>query len=84
MVVLVVPYVVEPTGSLKIGLWTPGTRIPIVDEQRVFAERPEWLLLLSWHIGEELMPKLREKGYRGGFVIPLPTPRAVAPIASER
>lgn len=78
-----VSYVVEPAGSLKIGLWTPGTRIPIVDEQRVFEERPEWLLLLSWHIGEELMPKLREKGYRGGFIVPLPTPRSV-PTISER
>lgn len=79
-----VEYVVEPKGSLKVGLWTPGTRLPIVDEERVFREQPEWLLLLSWHIGDELVPKLRDKGYRGGFVIPLPTPRLVPPEPSSR
>jgi hypothetical protein len=78
-----VSYVVEPTGSLKIGLFTPGTRIPIVDEQRVFDERPEWLLLLSWHIADELMPRLREKGHRGGFVTPLPAPRAIPPASAR-
>jgi hypothetical protein len=33
--------------------------------------------VLSWHIGEAIMPKIRERGYRGKFIVPLPEPRIV-------
>ena len=72
-----VEYIVEPSGSLKIGLATPGSHIPILDEARMFEEQPDYALVLSWHIAEELMPKLRERGYRGGFIVPLPEPRVI-------
>jgi hypothetical protein len=68
-------YIVEIKGSKKIGRNLPGTLVPVVEESRVFAEQPEYLLLLSWHIADELMPKLREKGFRGKFIVPLPSPR---------
>jgi C-methyltransferase C-terminal domain/Methyltransferase domain/Putative zinc binding domain len=66
--------VVEVQGSLKIGKYIPGTVIPVVEESRLFAERPEFALLLSWHIAEELMPKLRSRGFAGKFIVPLPSP----------
>jgi hypothetical protein len=68
-------YVAEIKGSLKIGKYMPGTIIPVVEEARVFEDQPEYALILSWHIAEELMPKLREKGFRGRFIVPLPVPR---------
>jgi hypothetical protein len=34
-------------------------------------------LLLSWHIADELIPKLKKKGYQGKYLIPLPAPRIV-------
>jgi len=68
-------YVAEVKGSLKIGKYMPGTIIPVVAEAKVFEDQPEYALILSWHIAEELMPKLREKGYRGRFIVPLPVPR---------
>ncbi len=73
----VLDYTVERKGSLKIGLFTPGTHVPIVDEERLFKEQPDYALLLSWHIGEELMKKLRELGYKGKFIMPLPEPKVV-------
>jgi SAM-dependent methyltransferase len=72
-----VEYIVEPTGSLKNGLFTPASRIPIVEERRMYDEQPDYALMLSWHIADELMPKLRDQGFRGGFVVPLPEPRVV-------
>ena len=69
--------VVEIKGSYKIGKYIPGTLIPILDETELFNRQPEYALLLSWHIAEELMPKLREKGFKGKFIIPLPKPRIV-------
>lgn len=70
--------VLEVPGSSKVGKYLPGTRIPVVDEKRLFEDPPDAALLLSWHIADELMPKLRAKGYRGAFVVPLPEPRVVA------
>ncbi|HEY2935746.1 MAG TPA: class I SAM-dependent methyltransferase, partial [Gaiellaceae bacterium] len=69
--------IVELTGSLKIGQYTPGTHIPIVDERTLFERQPPHALVLSWHIGEAIMPKIRERGYRGTFIVPLPKPRIV-------
>jgi hypothetical protein len=69
--------VVEVKGSHKIGKYMPGTLIPVVEEQRLFDEQPEYALLLSWHIADELIPKLKEKGFRGRFIVPLPEPRVV-------
>ena len=50
----------------------PGTAIPVVDEAKLIADQPPYALLFSWHIADSLMPKLREMGYRGKFIIPLP------------
>ena len=69
--------VLEIHGSHKIGKYVPGTIIPIVDEARLFRDQPEYALLLSWHIADELMPKLTAKGFKGKYIIPLPEPRVV-------
>jgi SAM-dependent methyltransferase len=71
-------YIVEPAGSLKNGLHTPASRIPIVEERRMLDEQPDVALMLSWHIASELMPKLREQGFRGRFLVPLPEPGLVS------
>jgi hypothetical protein len=70
-------YVAEIKGSLKIGKYMPGTIVPVVEELRLFEDQPDYALILSWHIAEELMPKLREKGFAGRFIVPLPVPRLV-------
>ena len=67
--------VVEVKGSYKVGKYMPGTLVPVVEEAKLFEEQPAYALLLSWHIAEELMPKLRDRGFKGDFIIPLPTPR---------
>jgi len=69
--------VLEIKGSLKIGKYMPGTLIPVMEESHLYKDQPEYVLLLSWHIADELIPKLREKGYRGKYIIPLPAPRIV-------
>jgi SAM-dependent methyltransferase len=70
-----IDYVLEIKGSHKIGCYIPGTLIPIVDESILFEEQPEYALLFSWHIAEELAPKLKQLGFKGDFIIPLPEPR---------
>jgi hypothetical protein len=55
----------------------PGTLTPVVDEAQLFEKQPDVALLLSWHIADELMPKLAKRGFAGSFLIPLPEPRLV-------
>ena len=64
--------VVEIAGSQKIGKNMPGTLIPVVDEKVLYEEQPEYALLLSWHIADELMPKITARGFRGQYIVPLP------------
>jgi hypothetical protein len=71
----IIDYVVEIPGSLKIGKYMPGTGIPVVDEARLFEDQPDAALIFSWHIADELAPKLRAKGFRGQLITPLPAPR---------
>lgn len=69
--------VLEIAGSYKIGKYVPGTVIPVLDEQKLFDDQPEYALLFSWHIADELIPKLKARGYQGRFIVPLPEPRIV-------
>jgi len=71
----IVDYVVEIKGSLKIGKYMPGTLIPVIEEGRLFEDQPEYAIIFSWHIADELAPKLRERGYKGKFIVPLTEPR---------
>lgn len=65
-------------SRLKIGRWSPGTHIPVVDQKMLFEPgAPDYGLLLSWHIAEEILPRFRAKGFKGKFIIPLPIPRIV-------
>jgi hypothetical protein len=68
----IVDCVLEIKGSLKIGKYMPGTLIPVLEETRLYEDQPEYALLLSWHIADELIPKLKEKGYKGKYICPLP------------
>ena len=65
--------VCEVAGSDKIGHYIPGTRIPIVDEAELFASQPARAVLFSWHLADHIIPKLRDRGYDGEIIVPLPT-----------
>jgi SAM-dependent methyltransferase len=73
----IVDSVMEVPGSHKLDKFLPGTRIPVLDEAKLYADQPEYALLLSWHIADELVGILRKKGYKGSFIVPLPEPRVI-------
>ena len=72
-----VKYVCEVEGSYKIGNYMPGTNIEIISEKKLYSDKPEYALLLSWHISKELISNLKKRGFKGKFIIPLPKPRIV-------
>ncbi len=73
----IIDMVLEVKGSYKTGKYLPGTLIPVEDEARLYNDQPEYALLFSWHIADELIPKLKAKGFRGRFIVPLPEPKIV-------
>lgn len=73
------PYIAEQSTSLKLGLFMPGSHVPIVDEARLFAEQPDYAVMLSWHYWEPIVVKLRAKGLKSRIVLPLPTVRILEP-----
>ena len=69
--------VLEISTSKKSASTSLALLIPVVDEGRLFEDQPEYALLLSWHIADELCGNLLRKGFRGDFVVPLPEPHIV-------
>jgi SAM-dependent methyltransferase len=62
--------VYEKPGSLKIGKYLPGTRIPIRSDDDLFAlpDQTLPLLNLAWHIPEEIRNYLTSNGYTGQII----------------
>ena len=71
----IIDCVLEINGSYKIGNYIPGTKIPILNENILSKKKPHYLILFSWHIKNELKRNLKRKGFKGKFIIPLPTPK---------
>ena len=71
----IIDCILEIDGSYKIGNYIPGTKIPIYDENILYKKKPNYLILFSWHIKNELKKNLKKKGYKGKFIIPLPFPK---------
>ena len=71
----IIDCVLEIDGSYKIGNYIPGTQIPIINENILNKKQPDYLILFSWHIKDELKKSLRKKGFKGKFIVPLPKPK---------
>jgi hypothetical protein len=57
----------------KQGRLLPGTRIPVFAPEAIFAEKPDYVLVLPWNLEDEIFRQncaIREWG--GKFVIPIP------------
>lgn len=62
--------VYEKPGSMKIGHYLPGTRIPILSDDD-FSAQPNPnspLLNLAWHISTEIHSYMRKQGYQGPII----------------
>ena len=72
-----IAYVVDRNPA-KQGRFMPGSRIPIVDEARLRADRPDDVVLLPWNLRDELMAQLDYvRGWGGRFVTAVPELRCV-------
>jgi SAM-dependent methyltransferase len=66
------PYVVDKNPAKQFKRM-PGSRIPIVDEAYLKADRPDYILILPWNLREEVIAQLAYvKEWGGQFVTAVP------------
>ena len=51
--------ILEIKGSHKIGKYMPGTLIPVLDEKKLYEDQPEYVLILAWHIADNLIKNIK-------------------------
>ena len=61
-------------NPLKLGRYTPGTNIPIIsfEQGKRLFDKCGSILLLAWNFEKEIVNELRENGYKGTIIVPLP------------
>lgn len=65
---------VADRNPAKQGKYLPGSRIPIVSEERIKEERPDYVLILPWNIRDEIAEQMayaREWGARFVTAVPV-------------
>ena len=66
----IISFIADETPE-KIGKFSPGNGIPIVNKQEIIKSPPDYIIILSWNFKEAIIEKLR-KIYTGKFIIPIP------------
>lgn len=62
-------------NTLKQGLYSPNTKIPIKPVEAIETERPDVLLMLAWNFFDEIREQQSAFAARGGrFLVPFPEP----------
>ena len=70
-----IAFVVDKNPA-KQGQFLPGSRIPVVDEDRLKAEKPDRVVILPWNIETEIRAQLSYiTGWGGKFVTAVPSLR---------
>ena len=66
------PYVVDASPH-KRGHYLPGSHIPVVGEDRLREDRPDFVLILPWNLRAEITAQLSYiRGWNGRFVVAVP------------
>lgn len=67
-----VPFVVDRNVE-KQGRLLPGTGIPIFAPEKIFEERPDYVLILPWNIADEIVEQMSAiRSWGGAFVTAVP------------
>ena len=74
-----VDYIVDDTPE-KIGRFSPGTGIPIVDRSVLAEDPPDYLVILAWNFAKEIIASTADFSANGGkYIIPIPAFKIITP-----
>jgi 2-polyprenyl-3-methyl-5-hydroxy-6-metoxy-1,4-benzoquinol methylase len=64
---------VADRNPAKQGKFMPGSRIPIVSEDALYRDKPDYVVILPWNLKSEVMQQLRDAGISAAqFVTAVP------------
>jgi hypothetical protein len=67
-----IDYIVDDTPE-KIGRFSPGTGIPIVDRSVLANDPPDYLIILAWNFADVIIDSTADYSGKGGkYIIPIP------------
>lgn len=67
-----ISFVVD-ASPYKQNKYLPGSRIPVVNEERLKNFKPDYVVIFPWNIKDEIMDQLQYiRNWGGEFVIPIP------------
>jgi dTDP-4-dehydrorhamnose reductase len=69
-----IDYIVDDTPE-KIGKFSPGIGIPIVDRSVLAEDPPDYLVILAWNFAREIIENT--SAYEGKFILPIPAFRII-------
>jgi hypothetical protein len=62
----------------KQGLFTPGTRIPILGPEALTRAEPDYVFVLPWNVKDEIMAQMAHiRDWGGAFIVPIPEAQVV-------
>lgn len=69
-----VRYITEKS-IIKRGCYTPGMHIPIVGEEKIIVDKPDYGIIFAWNFAEEIIKNNKGFSEKGGkFIVPIPKP----------
>lgn len=67
-----IPYIAEIPTGLKIGLYMPGKHVPVVSNEILWEDQPDYIIILAWHYADYIIKDFKDRGIKGKFIVPLP------------
>jgi len=68
----IIDFIIDDS-PLKQGLFSPGMHIPVYSSEKLYSEKPEYVVILAWNFAQSIMNKHQKYKKMGGhFIIPLP------------
>ena len=60
-------------STYKQGLYLPSTHIPIFNPEKIFEEKPDYVLILAWNLKDEIVEHMKKiKDWGGKFLVFIP------------